>query len=115
MEISDWLGKAVFEKIKSEPGPHLFVFAAKWCRFCKRFIEQTKALQEPANVEIKLVNTDDPDKSLWDDFSIKIVPTIIVFKDGKSIFRIDGRRAIFHPVRAGLNMTDLEQALSSAS
>jgi hypothetical protein len=56
-----------------------------------------------------LIDADDPDESLWDDFSIKIVPTLIVFKDGKSIFRRDGKSG------TGLRMSDLEQGLSELS
>ncbi len=90
----------------SEPGPHVIVFAAKWCGFCSRFIEQTRSLENLANAEIYLIDADNPDESLWDDFSIKIVPTLIVFKDGKSIFRRDGKSG------AGLRMSDLEQGLT---
>jgi len=109
LKISNWLGKAEFHKIVSEPGPHVMVFAAKWCGFCSRFIEQAKSLENPANIEINLIDADDPDESLWDDFSIRIVPTIIVFKNGKSVFRKDGKSG------AGLKMSDLEQGLSELS
>ena len=109
MKITDWLGKAEFEKIILEPGPHVIVFAAKWCGFCSRFVEQARSLANPANAELCLIDADDPDESLWDDFSIKIVPTLIVFKDGKSIFRRDGKSG------AGLRMSDLEQGLTELS
>jgi thioredoxin 1 len=109
LKISGWLGKVEFEKILSEPGPHVTVFAAKWCGFCTRFIEQAKSLDNPLKVEINLIDADNPDESLWDDFSMRIVPTIIVFKDGKSIFRRDGKSG------AGLKMSDLEQGLSELS
>ena len=106
LKISDWLGKAEFEKIVSEPGPHLIVFSAKWCGFCSRFLEQAKSLENP-KVEISLIDTDEPDESLWDDFSIRIVPTIIVFKDGKIIFRRDGKSG------AGLKMSDRASAVGT--
>ena len=32
----------------------------------------------------------DDDNALWKTFDIEVVPTIIVFKDGNPIFRIDG-------------------------
>jgi thioredoxin-like negative regulator of GroEL len=32
----------------------------------------------------------DDNNPLWDAFSIEVVPTIIVFKDGKTEFRKDG-------------------------
>jgi thioredoxin 1 len=114
MKVSDWIGKAGFQKIASEPGPHLIVFAAKWCRYCSKFLEQARSLENPSDVEISLIDADDPDESLWDDFSIKKVPTIVVFKDGKSIFRIDGR-SVLSRSGAGLSMTDLAQGLSALS
>ncbi len=112
MKISQWLGKAEFQKVVSEPGTQFVVFAAKWCHFCSKFIEQARSFQNPADVEINLVDADEPDKSLWEDYSIKVVPTIVVFEGGNTIFRIDGRRNIFHRDRAGLNMSDLQQGLS---
>jgi thioredoxin 1 len=114
MKISDWLGKAEFQKIVSEPDAHVIVFAAKWCGYCSRFIGQAKSLENPANVEINLVDADEPDESLWGDFSIKKVPTIIVFKDGKSIFRRDGRSPLSFS-GGGLKMSDLEEGLSELS
>jgi thioredoxin 1 len=114
MKISDWLGKAEFQKVVSEPGPHVIVFAAKWCRYCSRFLGQAKSFQNPANAELNLLDADNPDESLWDDFSIKKVPTIVVFKDGKSIFRIDARSPLSLS-GGGLKMSDLEQGLSACS
>ncbi|MGA2876350.1 MAG: thioredoxin family protein [Nitrososphaerales archaeon] len=114
MKISNWLGKSEFKKIQSEPGLHVIVFAAKWCPFCSRFLVQARSLENASNVEINLIDADDPDESLWDDFSIKKVPTIIVFKDGKSVFRRDGR-SFLSPSGAGLKMSDLQQALSELS
>lgn|ERR1700733_1122180 len=109
LKVSDWLGKDELKKIESEPGAHLIVFAAKWCGFCSRFIEQAKSFDNPTDAELFLVDADEPDESLWDDFSIKIAPTIMVFKDHEIIFRRDGRSG------AGLKIGDLERALSELS
>jgi len=114
LKISGWLGKAEFQRIASEPGPHLVVFSAKWCRYCKKFLEQASSFENPANIEINLVDTDEPDRSLWDEFSIKKVPTIFVFKDGKSIFRRDGRSPLSLS-GGGLKISDLEDGLSVMS
>jgi thioredoxin-like negative regulator of GroEL len=32
----------------------------------------------------------DDDNPLWEVFGIEVVPTIIIFKDGKAVFRRDG-------------------------
>jgi len=114
VKVSDWLGKSEFQGVVSEPGPHVVVFAAKWCHYCSNFLEQIKSSGNPTEVEINLIDTDEPDESLWDDYSIERVPTIIVFKDGKSIFRKDARSPLSLS-GGGLKMADLEQGLSALS
>jgi thioredoxin-like negative regulator of GroEL len=114
LKISEWLGKAEFQRIASEPGPHVVVFSAKWCRYCKKFLEQVRSLENSVDIEISLVDADEPDRSLWDEFSIKKVPTIFVFKDGKSIFRRDGRSPLSLS-GGGLKISDLEEGLSVLS
>lgn len=37
--------------------------------------------------EVDISDTEDP---LWETFEIKVVPTVIVFKDGQPVFRRDG-------------------------
>ncbi len=109
MQVTDWLGKPEFEKIISEPGPHLVVFAAKWCGFCSKFVGQAKSLETQAKIELSLVDADEPDESLWDEFAIKIVPTLAVFTHRQVVFRRDGRSG------AGLNMSDLQEGISKAA
>jgi len=109
MNVTDWQGKSEFERIIKTPGRHLVVFAAKWCGFCSRFIEQAKSFQSKSAVDVLLIDADKPDESLWDEYSIKIVPTILVFDGGKTVFRRDGKSF------AGLKMSDLEDAISVAA
>jgi thioredoxin-like negative regulator of GroEL len=109
LKITEWKGKDEFLKMSKTPGTHPFVFAAKWCGFCSRFISEAKSFDSPSNIELFLVDTDNPDESLWDEYSIKIVPTIIVMKEGQPLFRRDGR-----PM-AGLSMADLKQAIEIMS
>jgi thiol-disulfide isomerase/thioredoxin len=109
LEVTTWLGKDDFVKLKNSAGTNYFLFAAKWCGFCTRFIEQARSLEASNHEILSLVNTDDPDESLWDEYSIKVVPTLFVFKDGKNILRKDARLGM------GLKITELSQALSEAS
>ncbi len=37
--------------------------------------------------EVNISDTEDP---LWETFDIKVVPTVILFKDGQPVFRRDG-------------------------
>jgi thioredoxin 1 len=105
LEITGWLGKDEFNRIKDSSGIHYILFAAKWCGFCSRFLEQARSVKADRLV-LTLVDTDDPDESLWDEYSVRAVPTLLVFKDGKSVFRRDAR------LGAGLRPSELEQALN---
>jgi thioredoxin-like negative regulator of GroEL len=106
LNVTDWKGKSDLKELITEPGPHLVVLAAKWCGFCSRFIDQAKALQN--DVQLTLIDADDPDESLWDDYNVKIVPTLFVFRDGQITFRRDGRSF------AGLKVADLEEGIVEA-
>ena len=106
LNVTNWQTKSQFHDASKSPGDHLIVFAAKWCGFCTRFLDQARSLSSDSNTQLFLVDTDNPDESLWDEYSVKIVPTILVFKDGQVVFRRDGRSG------AGLGMSDLQDALS---
>ncbi len=101
MNVSDWLDKSQLQTIVAEPGSHLVVFAAKWCGFCTRFVNQAREFESP--LTLSLIDTDEPDESLWEDYSVKIVPTLVVFNDDEIVFRRDGKSG------AGLKLTDLEE------
>lgn len=59
------------------------------------------------NQSLIIVNVDSGGGSLWDEYHIDLVPTLIVFKDEKEIFRRNGRPSI------GLQQNDLEDALKA--
>ena len=44
----------------------------------------------------------DEESALWDDFELKVVPTIVLFRDGKAVWRRDGIRHV------GLNGADID-------
>jgi len=104
LNVTDWKTKSYLQELLGKPGSHLVVFAAHWCGFCSSFVRQAKS--HDGNTELSLIDADDSDESLWDDYSIKIVPTIIVFENGEPVFRRDGKSM------AGLSMGDLDQAVS---
>lgn len=112
LRLRESLGKAEFQRIVSEEGPHVVVFTARWCHYCKSFVQQAGSWEAPPKIEINLVDVDDPDRSLWDEFSVKKVPTIFIFKDGKIIFRRDGRSPLSLS-GGGLKISDLEEAVNS--
>ncbi|MDG6922357.1 MAG: glutaredoxin family protein [Nitrososphaerota archaeon] len=102
-----WLSKSELESsIVNSGEPKIAVFAAKWCGFCKRFIELITKYNHSGPLPISIIDADSDDGSLWEKYRIDIVPTIVVFKGGKKIFRQGGRSM------RGLNENDLEAAKS---
>ncbi|MGI0085176.1 MAG: thioredoxin family protein, partial [Nitrososphaerales archaeon] len=96
------------EVLKSNK-PSLVIFAAKWCGYCNRFLAIVDAYSPAQGApQVFVVDTDNGDGSLWDEYEVNVVPTIILFQDGKQIFKKEGRFG------AGLREADLEEALNKA-
>ena len=109
MNVSDYLSKSEFyEARKNSKSPRIFVFVASWCGFCRRFVELVRNFESRYDGEVQLVDTDSEGETLWEEYSIGTVPTLVVIKDSEVIFRKDGR-----PM-AGLAKGDLERAVSEA-
>jgi thioredoxin len=66
------------------------LFLASWCLFCKRFLPVFQAAAEKAGIAWAPMDISDDSNPLWEIFSIRVVPTIIIFKEGKAVFRRDG-------------------------
>lgn len=102
------IGKQELEQdlLKSDR-PHVVTFAAKWCAYCRRFLQKivdayTATLEAP---DVLLVDMDSGDGSLWEDYDINVVPTIVLYRNGKQVYKKQGRFG------AGLGEADLENAL----
>jgi thiol-disulfide isomerase/thioredoxin len=76
----------------TRPGTWAVGFAADWCPFCHSFVPAFAALSHPGFelARVDLTSYEDP---LWDRFQIEVVPSVIVFRDGRTSFRIDGELA----------------------
>jgi thioredoxin-like negative regulator of GroEL len=111
LEFKQWVTKDELEaRIVPSKDPIVAVFEATWCGFCRMFTEILKSYNAPKDSrEVDVIDTDSGDGSLWDKYRIDIVPTIIVFREGKEIFRRDGKSM------RGLSEEDLASALKSAS
>ncbi len=66
------------------------VFLASWCPFCTRFYPAFQAAADKDHVSWASVDISNEENPLWEVFNIRVVPTIIIFKDGKAAFRKDG-------------------------
>jgi len=76
-------------RILKDTGTIVVLFEADWCPFCRQFASTFELLRQ-SNVPSARVDLSDLDNSLWDTFSIEIVPTVLIFKSGRIIQRYDG-------------------------
>lgn len=70
----------------------LALFYASWCPYCRRFLpvfDQTVS-NRSFNLVLR-VRVDDYDNPLWEEYSIEVVPTVLLFEEGKVCRRLGGR------------------------
>jgi len=85
LSASDFDGQTV-----RHDGTLAVIFLAPWCPFCRQFLPAFRAAAEGNSIHWATADLSDYDNALWNTFDIGVVPTVVVFKDGKQIFRIDG-------------------------
>jgi thioredoxin-like negative regulator of GroEL len=76
----------------NRPGTFVVCFAAEWCPVTRRFMPKFLGLRGTLPAQIILADITDLKNPLWDDFRIRITPSIIVFREGEVLLRLDGRR-----------------------
>lgn len=88
-------------------GTWAVAFLADWCPFCRRFAPEFARLAGHG-FRLAMADVSSEESPLWDRFAIEVIPTVLVFRDGRLIFRVDGR------YMEGLDSNDLA-AISSAA
>jgi hypothetical protein len=83
-------------------GTWLVDFSAEWCGFCDDFLPMYAALEGNGEFEVAIGDLTDVNSPLWDQFELKVTPTMIAFRDGAPVVRVDGRRNI------GLTPNDIQ-------
>ncbi len=97
------IGPAAFDGRRLlRPGAWAVAFLADWCPYCRQFAPEFAGLAGPGR-ELAVVDLTDEEDPLWERFEVEIVPSVIVFRDGKTALRIDGR-----PME-GLHPEDLQR------
>src|SRR5688572_30365909 len=79
-----------FSKILNDDKPVLVDFYAEWCGPCKMMAPELKRFAEN-NKEIRVLKVDiDKNRPTAEQFNIQGVPTLILFKNGKVLWRESG-------------------------
>ncbi len=92
--------EANMEAILKSKAKVFVLFYATWCPFCRQFLPIFEKFAKTNTRHCEFVVIDDK-PSLREEYEIDVVPTILVFQDGKIIRRLDGLQGI------GLNERDL--------
>ena len=89
LEVSD---KSGLERQLKKSKRVLALFCASWCPYCRSLLAvfDKNAAKGGFNLALR-VKVDDYDNPLWDDYSIRAVPTVILFEESKVHQRLDGR------------------------
>jgi thioredoxin 2 len=89
-------------------GTWAVAFVADWCPFCDEFLPPYSARKPPAGVRLALADLTDVESPLWDRFHVDVIPTVLIFAEGREIARMDGVLGV------GIGDTELDALLRSA-
>ena len=83
--------KSNFHNIIDSKTPVLVDFYAEWCGPCKMLGPILKQVKDELGSAIKIVKIDiDKNQMLAGKYNVRGVPTMILFKDGKQLWRESG-------------------------
>jgi thioredoxin 1 len=83
--------KAPFSNLIEGQTPVLVDFFANWCGPCKTLAPILKEVKNDLGDSIKVIKIDvDKNQSLASKYQVKGVPTMILFKNGKQVWRQSG-------------------------
>ena len=83
--------KSNFNTIVNSKTPVLVDFYADWCGPCKMLAPILKQVKEVLGDKIKIIKIDvDKNQPLAAKYQVKGVPTMLLFKNGKQVWRQSG-------------------------
>jgi len=83
--------KSSFDKIIDSETPVLVDFFADWCGPCKMLAPILKQVKDELGETVKIIKIDvDKNQTLAQKYQVRGVPTMLLFKDGKQVWRQSG-------------------------
>lgn len=83
--------KSKFSDIINSERPVLVDFFADWCGPCKMLAPILKQVKDELGEDVKIVKIDvDKNQPLAAQYQVRGVPTMILFKNGKQLWRQSG-------------------------
>lgn len=80
-----------YELISSSDVPVVVDFFAEWCGPCKTMSPILKQVKDMQGEKVRIVKVDvDKNNALAMQYSIQSVPTLMIFKNGKQMWRQSG-------------------------
>jgi thioredoxin 1 len=83
--------KSKFNELLNSETPVLIDFFAEWCGPCKMLAPILKEVKEELGEKIKIIKIDvDKNQQLATKYQVRGVPTMLLFKKGKQVWRQSG-------------------------
>ncbi|MBC7390026.1 MAG: thioredoxin [Opitutaceae bacterium] len=82
---------SAYNDLINSPQPVLVDFTAEWCGPCKTMAPELKKLASEFGEKLKIIKIDiDKNQELAGKLQVKSVPTLILYKNGKQVWRQSG-------------------------